>query len=134
MKKLFTFLMILALGAGIHLQLQASKPIPSFNTQIYNVANFQEKHLTGDDPNSGIKGKRNMYIVAQIAGPSKTPIIIWVYSLDGRDILGPYILYGSGEISVPIDDREWGVLIQCSDKVVVSVYTDDEGGSTYGGE
>jgi len=130
MKKLISLLMILTLGVGIHLQ--ASEPIPSYNVLVKNTANFQEKNHQSDTPNSNMKGKRDMIIWAQVAGPSKTPVTISVYSLDMRDYLGPYILAGSGEISVPIDDRNWGTLVQCTDEWVVSVWTDDEGGPGVG--
>ncbi len=126
MKKLITFLMILALGAGVHLQ--ASKPIPSYNILVRNEANFQEKHHNGNAPNSGMKEKRDMIVVIQVAGPSKAPVTIWFYSLDMQDYLGPYILLGNDQISVPIDDRNWGTVVQCTDEVIVSVWTDDEGG------
>jgi hypothetical protein len=132
MKKLFSFLlMILILGTGIHLQ--AAKPIPSFHQNVSYLANFQEKPNGSDNFNSDLKGKRNMIIVAQVIGPAKTPVIIYVYSLDGRDILGPFEIDGDGQISVPIDDRLWGVIVQCDDKCQVSVYTSDGGGSTIGG-
>lgn len=126
MKKLISILMILFFGAGIHLQ--ASKPIPSFKTQISNVANFQEKHQGTDysNLNPDPKGKRNMIIVAQGIGPAKGPITIWVYSLDMQDVLGPFTIDGSGTITVQIDDRDWGTIIQCDGKCMVSVWTDDE--------
>jgi hypothetical protein len=133
MKKLICFLMILALGAGIHVN--ASKPIPSFKEKIYNVANFQEKNQGGNAPMSGdLKGKRAMIIVANVVGPAKTPVIIWVYSLDLTSILGPFVIFGDGQISVPVDDRNWGTVVQCTDKVEVSVYSEDQGGLNFGEE
>jgi hypothetical protein len=95
---------------------------------IRNAENFQEKNHNGDDPNSGMKGKRDMIIWAQVAGPSKAPVTIWVYSLDMLDSQGPFTILGGGEISVPIDDRNWGTIIQCNEDTEVSVWTDDEGG------
>lgn len=124
MKKLITMLMILTLWAGI--SLQASKPIPSYNVNISSTANFQEKDRNKNDPNSGEKGKRYMIVVTNVAGPSKLPIIVWVYSLDGRDIQGPFTLYGNDEISVPIDDRDWGTIMQTTEKSTVSVWTSDD--------
>ena len=123
MKKFITFLMILTLGAVI--SLQASKPIPSYNAQIQK-ANFEENHQASANQNFGEKGRRYMMVMSQVAGPSKTPIFIWVYSLDGVDIQGPFIVYGSGEISAPIDGREWGAVVQCTDKIIVSVWTADQ--------
>lgn len=132
MKKLITFLMILALGAGINLQ--ASQPIPSYNAHCYKDANFQEKHHDYDGKDQ--KKKRNMIIIVQVAGPSGDPAPIYItpYSLDMRTVLGPYVIYsGAGTITVPIDDRDWGVIVQCDDKVYVTVTIDDGGGSGIGG-
>jgi len=131
MKKIIIFLMILTLGAGI--SLQASRPIPSYKTKITS-ANFQEKHQSTDNSNFGQKGRRYMMVIAQVSGPSKDPIFIWVYSLDGRNVQGPFILFGGGEISAPIDDRDWGSIIQCANKCTVSVWTAAEpGGNNPGG-
>ena len=65
-----------------------------------------------------------MMVVSQVAGPSKDPVFVWVYSLDGRDILGPYCIIGNGGLSVTVDNRLWDVMVQCSDKKIVSVWTD----------
>jgi hypothetical protein len=123
MKKFLIFLMILTFGAGINLQ--ASKPIPSYKAQI-NKENFKEKHHPTDNSKLGEKGRRYMMVVAQVAGPSRTPVYIWIYSLDGRNVQGPYIIYGDGDISATIDDREWGSYIQCTDKCTVSVWTSSD--------
>jgi hypothetical protein len=121
MKTVIAFIIILLLCTGA--QLQAAKPIPSYKAPVIRVANFTEKHHK-NDLKSEPKGRRYMMVVAQVAGPSRDPIFIWVYSLDKRSILGPYTIIGSGELTVPIDDRLWGVLVKCDTKVVVSVWTD----------
>jgi hypothetical protein len=130
MKKLISFLMILTLGAGIHLQ--ASKPIPSYNAKVSGSETFVENHQSNGNSAPDWVGKREMVIVAQVSGPVGTPVNIWVYSLDLQDILGPYILYDRGSITVEIDDRNWGVLIQCEYNVTVSIWSGDGGGSTIG--
>jgi hypothetical protein len=135
MKKFIAFLMILTLWAGI--TLQASRPIPSFKANVEYRANFQEmnqSNKSNNGPNSGEKGKRYMIVVTNVAGPVSPPISVWVYSLDGLDILGPYTLYGDDQISVPIDDRDWGTIIQCNVKCDVSVWTsaDPQGGTIWG--
>lgn len=126
MKKLISFLMILTLGAGIHLQ--AAKPIPSYDAKVYGSETFVENHLLNAASTPNWVGKRDMVVVAQVSGPVGTPISIWVYSLDLQDILGPYILYDGGTITVQIDDRNWGTFIQCATKVTVSVWIGDGGG------
>ena|ERR1035438_9992668 len=124
MKKTIATLLIVLVGTV--LQMQASKPIPSFQDLVARRANFTEKHHDQDskpDP----KKKRNMIIVCQVAGPNGAPIQIWVYSLDQKDVLGPYVLIDKGTLTVPIDDREWGVLVECDTKVYMSVLTDSGG-------
>jgi hypothetical protein len=120
MKRVVVFILVLLLSTGAHLQ--ASKPIPSYKQPVSRLANFTEKHHNNDSK-SDPKGKRYMVVVAQVAGPSREPVVIWVYSLDGQDISGPFMIIDSGEITVPIDNRLWGVLVECEEKTVVSVYT-----------
>jgi hypothetical protein len=47
---------------------------------------------------------------------------VCVYSLDGQTILGPYTVYGGEILSVPIDDREWGVYVESDDEITVDVW------------
>lgn len=126
MKTMIVFILMIFLGAGY--QLQASQPIPSYNDPVSHRADFKEKHHN-NDPKFDPKGKRNMIIIAQVIGPAKLPVVGWVYSLDKQDILGPFTIVDDQELSVPIDDRLWGVLIECDAKVLVSVWTDDMTGT-----
>lgn len=121
MKTIILFILIVFLGAGS--RLQAGKPIPSYNDPISHAADFREKNHN-NDPKSDPKEKRGMIIVAQGIGPAKLPVSIWVYSIDKMDISGPFTIIGYGELIVPVDDREWGVLFECDGKAVVSVWTD----------
>jgi hypothetical protein len=47
---------------------------------------------------------------------------VWLYSLDGLDILGPYTVLCGETLTVEIDDREWGVLVQTDAAVLVDVW------------
>jgi hypothetical protein len=57
-----------------------------------------------------------------IHGTAGSFAIAWIYSLDGLDVLGPYTIYAGETLSVPIDDREWGVIIQTSFEIQVDVW------------
>ena len=45
-----------------------------------------------------------------------------VYSLDGFDVLGPYIVYARDTLTVEIDEREWGVMIWPAFNIEVDVW------------
>ena len=122
MKTLFAFLVVVFLGTTM--PLQAARPIPSYKAPVTHRANFEEKHHKDGDKMDP-KGKRNMIIVSNVIGPAKLPMTIWVYSLDGKEILGPYTIIGSGELVVPIDGRPWGIVVEFEGKATVSVWTDD---------
>jgi len=49
---------------------------------------------------------------------------VWIYSLDGLDILGPYYLACGNTLEVEIDDREWGALVESDMDINVSVWID----------
>ena len=71
----------------------AYQPIPSYKVPLQHAQNFMEKRVTLDgDPTP--KGKRDMLIQSTVASSGKpTSCIVYVYSEDGRDVLGPYTLY-----------------------------------------
>ncbi|MCX6249258.1 MAG: hypothetical protein NTX61_00745 [Bacteroidetes bacterium] len=128
MKKSLLVLALLIILGG--LQVKAVKPIPTYNLPLQNVANFQEKHNNKDNDNGvklGVKYKRDLDVRTTVTPPGHKPIIfVWVYSLDMRDILGPFIMVGDDFLTVEIDEREWGVITMCSEKVYVSVWIEAE--------
>jgi hypothetical protein len=116
---LIACIILLATVAGY-----TQNPIPSFNVPVYHYANFQEKGL-GTGQAKQTRGKRVMVIRKICAGTLLLGCnaTVWVYSLDGRDILGPYSMGPSDDIlRVEIDDREWGVLVESDDHVTVDVW------------
>ena len=121
MKKAILIFVLLFVVAS--LQLQAKHPIPSYNVPLKNAANFQEKHNNKMGSDFGAKYKRDLDVRTYVVPPSHMPIIyVWVYSLDMRDVLGPFTMVGNDFLEVEIDGREWGVVTQCDDKVYVSVW------------
>ena len=103
-------------------QLYAQQPIPSYNVSVKIRANFQELQPS--------RGRRTMNIKVQCSGTSLSPscqATVWIYSLDGQTILGPYIVNGGETLSVSIDEREWGVFVQTEDIITVDVWTSMNG-------
>jgi hypothetical protein len=108
--------------------LAAQKPIPSYNVPVYHKVNFQEKRAQSPQPNQS-RGKRVLAVHKSctsclLAGCTAT---IWVYSLDGRDIMGPFYMDTVDEyLRVDIDEREWGVLVESDNHATVDVWIEEE--------
>jgi len=51
---------------------------------------------------------------------------VWIYSLDEQDILGPYNVSCEELLSVEIDERDWGVVVQSEYHVYVDVWIEEE--------
>jgi hypothetical protein len=68
------------------------------------------------------KRRLGIHVSQLIADTVSNSVIIYVYSLDGQTILGPFYLTGNETIYVDIDDRLWGVLVESESKVKVSVW------------
>ena len=113
---------IFILLSGSFQWVSGQNPIPSFNVPVYHLANFQESQPP--------KGKRDMNVIihgVEVPYSDTCKATVWVYSLDRNDILGPYTLYNEETLSVGIDDREWGVIIESEDHVTADVWISDEG-------
>ncbi|MEI7501251.1 MAG: hypothetical protein WCK84_12500 [Bacteroidota bacterium] len=124
MKKLiplFVFLTLLSMA----MQAQTAKPypIPSFKVAVDSgYARFEENaHLVKPDTS---REKRDAHVKIIRNGPSIQPCQaqVWLYSLDGLDVLGPYTVACGATLTVEIDGREWGVLVQTSASVLVDVW------------
>jgi len=114
-------------------------PIPSYNVNVTSWANFQEHPLssgvsTRNSNNAGGVGspmaKRNMNVQVNCCGFASTDsckATVWVYSLDGETILGPFTVYGGDILSVPIDDRDWGVIVSTEVDITVDVWIGSDG-------
>jgi hypothetical protein len=131
MKKLVLVIAVLFFAAGF--QAKAVKPIPSYHSPMYGLANFQEKHIP---LKNGPKEKRDMNVQSTVSGGGPKLAIVYVYSLDMATILGPFYLYGDDKITVQVDEREWGVFVLTDEQhMTVSVWSDKTGsGGTKLGE
>jgi len=125
MKKLF-FLVLLFFIAQIG-ALQAEQPIPSRHARIYHMGNFREHHYGNEHRPNQLKSnreKRDMQIqVSSSGGTPRSSAIIYVYSADYQDVLGPFIVNSGESITIPVDDREWGAFIMSDDHVYVDVWS-----------
>ncbi|MDP1621274.1 MAG: hypothetical protein Q8M08_02940 [Bacteroidales bacterium] len=124
MKKIFVaiFICVLFCLQGTIAQTIRPWPIPSYNIPVFGRALFQENaHPTTDNTD----GRRRIHI--QVSS-QKTPdtiapsATIWVYSLDHSTIYGPYTVNVGTTMTVDIDDREWGVMVEADESIVVSVW------------
>jgi len=117
-------LFILICCFGIAFNTYAQYPIPSYNVPVFPRATFSQGLITPLQQRYAPMEKRRLGIhVSQlIADTVSNSVIIYVYSLDGQTILGPFYLTGNETIYVDIDDRLWGVLVESESKVKVSVW------------
>jgi len=116
---------ILALMAFVSLKVFCQHfptyPIPSYNIPLDSLANFAEKSFS--DQSAPTDGKREMNVQIRPKVLTGTcSATVWVYSLDRTTILGPYDIVSGQVLSVEIDDREWGVLVESEDEVIVDVW------------
>jgi len=138
MKRKLLVVVLLFLFCGSK-QAFSQYPIPSYNVNVICKATFQESQgSTGvsllNRNNNGQVGapmaKREMDIRVNCSGVSPNgtcQATVWVYSLDGQTILGPYTVNGGDVLSVPIDDRDWGVLVITDDDITVDVWIESDG-------
>jgi hypothetical protein len=96
-------------------------PIPSYNIPVFGWARFEPSLNSG---NSITRGKVIQNVA--IRGGTGSHAHVRIYSLDGLNVLGPYIVYAGETLTVEIDDREWGVLVETEDDIEVSVWVTNE--------
>ena len=95
-------------------------PIPSFNVSVAKDAYFLESNHTLKAPME--KRVLVIHVFCTTLLPATCKATIWVCSLDGRTVMGPYILFGGDTIYVDIDEREWGVIVDTESEVKVDVW------------
>lgn len=125
MKKILYLVLFLFLAqiTAVH----AEQPIPSFKFRLYHMANFREHNQGGGHnplKSAGTKGKRDLNVVA--TSTSSTPTgqaVIYIYSSDFKTIIGPLTISEGETISVPVDDREWGVFVVSDDHLYIDVFS-----------
>jgi hypothetical protein len=117
------FLFILSLSglSGSFAQKLPTYPIPSYNVTVDSLANFRE--LTNSETSDVCDGKREINVqVKPKGGTGLCSATVWIYSIDQSTILGPYMVSCGSTLTIEIDDREWGVLVESEDEVLVDVW------------
>ena len=124
MKKRFLFLIFLVFW-GV-LSLKAQFPIPSYNIPVTHAVNFEES-TNKPIVKEATKGKRKIKVIvrSEESGGS-CEATVWIYSLDQMDILGPFTVSCEELLSVEIDERDWGVLVQSDNHVYADVWIEEE--------
>ena len=115
--------LILAFAGQVSAQITKPYPIPSYNVIVTDPAAFEETVTPAT------KAKRNVIInvkpgIASDSGSCGASVI--VYSLDLQTILGPYFVSCGETLTVPIDEREWGVIVTADIPVEVSIWIEEE--------
>jgi len=128
MKK-FIFIFVLgvffASTATVYSQTLKPYPIPSYNVIVNGLASFQEFQNGGTIP---MDKKKTIRVATTCHLPASTfDMIIYAYSLDRQDRMGPYYITAGQDLSIAVDDRNWGLLIKSESEAVVDVWIEGSG-------
>ncbi len=95
-------------------------PIPSYNVHVNGYANFRDNYVIKSNPS---KAKQELDVQARTtSGSQNCQATVWVYSLDQTTVLGPYTITCGQTLTIPIDEREWGVLVESDEDVIIDVW------------
>jgi hypothetical protein len=96
-------------------------PIPSKDISVNGLAIFQENYHIWNI--NQFREKRDLNVHPRsVSGSQNCQSTVWVYSLDGLDKLGPFTVLCGETLTVEIDEREWGVLIETGSETLVDVW------------
>jgi hypothetical protein len=99
-------------------------PIPSSNVEVDGFANFRETTT----PNSMAipEGKRYINVIVTSSYPhGNAQATVWFYSLDSLEMIGPYSVSESNELTEEIDFNAWGALVETDEEILVTVWIGD---------
>jgi hypothetical protein len=116
---------IFILFGAFSMLLKAQYPIPSFNVPVYPKATFEE-HSEPVPACDQVLEKRDIVIrsTCGFASAVECTATVYVYSLDGQNVLGPFTVHCNETLVVGIDSREWGVLIETNCEMTIDVWTE----------
>jgi hypothetical protein len=106
-------------------------PIPSYHISDNGYANFNNLHSNKGGRTMGEK-QVNIHLKSGSAGNTNCEATVWVYNLDQNTVLGPYTVNCGETLNVEIDDREWGVLVETDEEVIVDVWYSTGGNKCMG--
>ena len=118
---LAAFVLLTAMN-GLFAQHPQVYPIPSFNCFLTaQNTGFQEKktHIAPS------REKRDMDVTISSSSTTPMPIYATVYLVkdNGATTLGPFTAFDNETLSVPIDNGQWAVIINCDWDILASVWT-----------
>jgi hypothetical protein len=121
MKKIMLLSVILffTVSNGVIAQFANVNPIPSYNYQMTTQsAGFQESG-SGET-----REKRDMQVEITTSSDAMTDIFatVWIVKKNGTEVLGPFTVLCNEVLSVNLPKGKWGVVINCSWQVIVSVW------------
>jgi hypothetical protein len=73
-----------------------------------------------------------MHLKSSSVGYTNCEATVWVYNLDQNTVLGPYTVNCGETLTVEIDEREWGVLVESEEGVIVDVWYSTGGNKSMG--
>ena len=127
MKRTILMLWLLIAAGSLFAQQLNPYPIPSYDVPVDSAsACFTESARAMRSGESLEKRQVHVTIINNGAENPPCEATVWIYSLDGLDVLGPYIVPCGGHLEVPIDDREWGVYVVTDDEILVDVWITEE--------
>jgi hypothetical protein len=116
------YVLILFVIAGFINPVKAQYPIPSYNVSVYDKATFEENEQLILSSASPCRMRQVIIHSTVVHMISSTPnISVWIYSLDGQNIYGPYPI-SSDYTYFEIDNRQWGVRIVTDQEILVDVW------------
>lgn len=116
-RKTIFFITVLFLMFPLYSQNYPVYAIPSFGIPVSGVALFKDATSTAPLP---VKGKRSVNV--SVRGTPSAQASVIIYTLDGSYSLGPYLVQTGQTLTVEIDEREWGVMVNSEENVLVSVW------------
>jgi hypothetical protein len=124
MKKLTLMASFLQVCLATFGQISGSYPIPSYNVPVDSgdYACFNEATSAARTPDALEKKDVHIRILSSNPETPGCQATVWLYSLDGLDVLGPYTVLCGDELVVTVDDREWGVIVSSQYDVTVDVW------------
>jgi hypothetical protein len=96
-------------------------PIPSTNVVVDGYADFANP--TSPAPLIILEKRQvHIHVLTVSLNQPDCQATVWVYSLDGTTVLGPFTVLCGQTIDVDIDNRDWGVLVDSEAKIEVDVW------------
>ncbi|MDP4280683.1 MAG: hypothetical protein Q8867_00895 [Bacteroidota bacterium] len=119
-QKCFIIFSILIFCSSVHAF--AQYPIPSYNILVRDSAFFSEISQNCTYQINSPNSKKIMAIHCSCSTGTLCNAQILVSTVDKSDILGPYSIEGGETLYIPIDEREWEVLVETDIDIIIDVY------------